>query len=111
MAEREFDVVALTSPENLTYVSGATVPSQRLVRSRLAAAIVPRTGGSAVVAVSLEGELVREQARLDEVLTYEEFVEDPIDVIAEAIRSCGAATGRIGVETTHLSARDHSSLG
>ena len=35
------DAVVATSPENVAYASGAAPPSQKTVRSRLAAAIIP----------------------------------------------------------------------
>jgi Xaa-Pro aminopeptidase len=110
MAPRELDAIAAMSPENVTYVSGAEIPSQALVRSRLAAAIVPREARTAVVAVGLEGDLVRERSRLDEVITYEEFVQDPIEVIARSLADRGLAGGRIGIETAYLSARDYERL-
>ena len=110
MAERELDAVAAMSPENVTYVAGVAIPSQSIVRSRLAAAVVPREAETAVVAVGLEGDLVRERSRLADVITYEEFVEDPIDVIARTIADRGLAQARIGIETTYLSVSDHERL-
>ncbi|HEU4657484.1 MAG TPA: Xaa-Pro peptidase family protein [Capillimicrobium sp.] len=110
-AEAGLDVIVPMSPENLAYASGAAPPSQKTVRSRLAAAILPVDGrDTEVITVKLEGPLVRDQSRLDRVTTYEEFVEHPIDVIAASLRERGLADGRVGIETTYLTHADHERL-
>jgi Xaa-Pro dipeptidase len=111
MDAEALDVLVATSPENLAYASGAAPPSQKTVRSRIAAAIIPADGrDTETVAIELEGGLVREQSRLDRVTTYQEFVEDPIEVIAASLRERGLADGRIGIETTHLTHADYTRL-
>ncbi|HWQ24734.1 MAG TPA: Xaa-Pro peptidase family protein [Gaiellaceae bacterium] len=110
MAERGLDALVATSPENVAYASGAAPPSQKTVRSRLAAAIVPLTGSCEVVAVALEGPVVRAQSRFDSIRLYQEFVEDPVDAFAASLRERGLEHGTIGIEETHLSAADHRKL-
>jgi Xaa-Pro dipeptidase len=110
MDEGGLDALVATSPENVAWASGAAPPSQKTVRSRLAAAIVPRGGSSEVVAVSLEGPVVRTQSRLDSVRLYEEFVEDPVEAIASSLRERGLESSRIGIEETHVSFADHGKL-
>jgi ectoine hydrolase len=110
MAERGLDAVVATSPENVAYASGAAPPSQKTVRSRLAAAIIPAEGETEVIAVALEGPVVRTQSRLDSIQLYQEFVEDPIEVFAQSLRRRGLDQGTVGVEETHLSHADYSKL-
>jgi ectoine hydrolase len=110
MDERGLDAVVATSPENVAYSSGAAPPSQKTVRSRLAAAIIPAEGETEVIAVALEGPVVRTQSRLDSIQLYQEFVEDPIEVFAQSLRRRGLDQGTIGVEETHLSHADYSKL-
>jgi Xaa-Pro dipeptidase len=110
MDELGLDAVVATSPENVAYVSGAAPPSQKTVRSRLAAAIIPTEGETEVVAVALEGPVVRTQSRLDSIKLYQEFVEDPIEVFADSLRRRGLDQGTLGVEETHLSHADYSKL-
>jgi Xaa-Pro dipeptidase len=110
MAERGLDVLVATSPENVAWASGAAPPSQKTVRSRLAAAIVPREGESELVAIALEGPVVRTQSRLDSIRLYEEFVEDPVLVFADSLRQRGLEEGVVGVEETHLSQADYGKL-
>jgi Xaa-Pro dipeptidase len=109
--EQGLDVVVPMSPENLAYASGAAPPSQKTVRSRLAAAILPASGADTeVVTVKLEAALVHSQSRLDRVTAYEEFVEHPIDVIAASLRERGLERGRIGIETSYLAHDDFERL-
>ena len=110
MAARSVDVLVATSPENVAWASGAAPPSQKTVRSRLAAAIVPLEGESELVAIALEGPVVRTQSRLDSIRLYEEFVEDPVLVFADSLRQHGLAEGVVGVEETHLSQADYAKL-
>jgi ectoine hydrolase len=110
MAESGLDVLVAMSPENLAYISGAAPPSQRTVRSRHAAAVVPQDGATEVITVALEAPLVQSQSRLDSVTAYEEFVEDPIEVIASSLNERGLADARVGIETTYLSVADHETL-
>jgi Xaa-Pro aminopeptidase len=110
MDERGLDAVVATSAENVAYASGAAPPSQKTVRSRLAAAIIPAEGDTEVVAVALEGPVVRTQSRLDSIKLYQEFVEDPIEVFADSLRRRGLDQGTVGVEETHLSHADYSKL-
>jgi Xaa-Pro aminopeptidase len=110
MGERGLDALVATSPENVAWASGAAPPSQKTVRSRLAAAIVPRGGGTELVAIALEGPVVRTQSRLDDLRLYEEFVEDPVLVFADSLRQRGLDEGALGIEETHLSHADFTKL-
>jgi Xaa-Pro dipeptidase len=104
------DALVATSPENVAYTSGAAPPSQKTVRSRLAAAVIPVDGETELVAIALEGPVVRTQSRLDSLRLYEEFVEDPVEVFAESLRARGLADAAVGVEDTHLSYADRRKL-
>jgi Xaa-Pro dipeptidase len=104
------DALVATSPENVAWSSGAAPPSQKTVRSRLAAAIVPRVGESELVAIALEGPVVQTQSRLDALRLYEEFVEDPVLVVADSLHRHGLGETTLGVEQTHLSYADYAKL-
>ena len=53
---------------------------------------------------------MRTQSRLRSLRLYEEFVEDPVLVFADALRERGLGAGAIGVELTHLSHADFGTL-
>ncbi|MFN2490704.1 MAG: M24 family metallopeptidase [Actinomycetota bacterium] len=106
MAERALDVVVASSPENVAYLGGIAPPSQRIVRSRHAFFVLPMEGPTYYVVIELEAGVVRERARADEFRVYQEFVEDPVDVVAEVLRELDLLEESVGLETTHLSSRD-----
>ena len=106
MRERGYEVLVISSPENVAYAGGVSPPSQRIVRSRHAFVIVPATGPTHYISIQLEAGLVRRRATTDEIHVYQEFVQHPVRVTAELVRSIGAADARIGIETSHLSADD-----
>ncbi len=107
LQEISVDVLVATSPENVTYLSGAAPPSQRTVRSRLAAAIVPASAADdEVVVVDLEGPLVEAHSWLRRVRRYAEFVEHPVDVIAASLEERGLDSARIGFEASYMSQAD-----
>lgn len=110
MEEAGVDVLLAMSPENVSWVSGVSPPSQRIVRSRHAICVIPRIGQTTFVAVALEGGLVRTCSRLDAVLTYQEFVEHPLEVVANVLKEGGLADGRVGIEATFLPVADHQVL-
>lgn len=110
MEEHGLDALLATSPENVAWASGAAPPSQKTVRSRLAAALVSREGESELVAIALEGPVVRAQSRLRSLRLYEEFVEDPVLVFADSLAQRGLDEGIVGVEETHLSHADFVKL-
>jgi Xaa-Pro dipeptidase len=106
MRDAALDVLVMSSPENVAYVGGVSPPSQRVVRSRHAFVVVPLVGPTHYIVIQLEAGLVRRKAHADEIRVYQEFVEDPLDVAVDVIRSLGGASGRVGIEETHLPARD-----
>src|SRR4029453_15671820 len=110
MDEHALDALVATSPENVAWASGAAPPSQKTVRSRLAAAVIPRSGESELVAIALEEPVVRTQTWLPSTPVYQEFVEDPVEVFAASLLERGLGGGRIGVETTHLSHSSYMTL-
>jgi len=110
MEANDLDAIVAMSPENVAYVAGVTPPSQRLVRARHAACVVPLAGESTFVAVKLEGPVVRARSRLDEIVLYEEFVEDPMNVVARVVADVGLDRSRIGIEETFLPVADHRKL-
>lgn len=110
LARERLDAVVPMSPENLAYCAGAVPPSLHTVRQRLAAAVIPASGATEAVVVALEAPLMRTDSWVDSVTAYVEFEHHPIDVLAEAFDRHGLADGRIGIETTYLSAADHVRL-
>lgn len=103
MAEADLDVLIATSFENVAYLSGAVIMTQRQIPERLAAVIVPREGVPVLVVCTIEETLARRDSHIKDIRGYIEFVRSPVDLISEVVREKGGATGRVGIETHILS--------
>ena len=110
LADASLDAVIATSREALIYTAGAVPPSLRTVRQRLAASIVPVSGETEAIVVSVDAQLMRERMWADRVTDYVEFEKHPMEVTADALRRQGLDGGRIGVELTALSVEAHEVL-
>jgi Xaa-Pro dipeptidase len=106
MAEKGYEALLVSSPENVAYVGGVSPPSQRIVRSRHAFVLIPADGTTHYITIQLEAGLVRRRSTADEVHVYREFVQHPVKVAADLVRTVGASDARIGIETSHLPADD-----
>ena len=92
MAERGYEALLISSPENVAYAGGVSPPSQRIVRSRHAFVVVPVAGPTHYVTIQLEAGLVKRRATTDEIHVYQEFIEHPVDVAANLVKSIGAGS-------------------
>jgi Xaa-Pro aminopeptidase len=104
------DAIITISPENVTYVSGFVVPSQSLMRWRHAVCIVTADGRVSMVAVDMEATTVKAHAEIKDLRIYREFIDDPMDRLAEALRDLNLDHGKIGIEMEFLPAKDFATL-
>jgi Xaa-Pro dipeptidase len=95
MSKSGFDVLVLTKPENIYYISGnrASYVGARL--TSLHALVVPRNGDPVLICRKLEEEAVREQWTSP--LLYLDH-EDPFNLLGLAISDFKASEGTIGIE-------------
>ncbi len=110
IVDRGLDGIIALSPENVTYVSGFVVPSQSLMRWRHAACIITADGRLAMVAIDMEASTVKAHAGIDDLRIYREFVDDPMDKLAEALKDLRLDRSKVGVEMEYLPAKDFMSL-
>ena len=108
---RDLDAVVGMSLENATYAGGFPIPSQVLGgRSRLVMAVVSRAGGSRHIVVDMEESLTRSETALDEVVSYNEFTQDPIDLLAETLEELVGADATVGLELDFLPYANYTRL-
>lgn len=109
--EQGLDAIVCLSPENFAYTAGFVIPSQPLMRWRHAATIIHSDGRQAVLCVDMEETTVRAHvSNNDEVRVWREFVERPMDVLAELFVDWGLGSAKVAIELDYLSVRDHSQL-
>ena len=110
IASEGLDAIIAISPENVAYVSGFVVPSQSLMRWRHAACIVTADGRVSMVAVDMEATTVKAHAEIRDLRIYREFIDDPMAVLAQALKELKLERGKVGVEMEFLPAKDFATL-
>lgn len=102
-------VIAL-SPENVYYTSGAMLATQKLIRDRLAMAVLPREGDPAIIVAIMEESLVRAEGRIRDVRSYVEHAETPVAALARVLEEKGLERAVVGIELGYLSAAHYLEL-
>jgi Xaa-Pro dipeptidase len=107
MAESELDCLLVTTPENVTYLTGYHTPGYYFYQCL----IVTHAAPPVLVLRKLELANVEFFAWIDETVTYEDH-EDPVAATAGALGDLGLAAERIGAEldSWFLTVRDHRRL-
>jgi Xaa-Pro aminopeptidase len=100
----------LLSPENVAYTTGFVVPSQPLMRWRHAVCIVPAEGQPSMVVVDMETTTVRDHLPSIELFTYNEFLDDPMQALATALKKLGLGSATLGAELGYLPSADAARL-
>ncbi len=110
LAAAGLDALISISPENVIYTTGFAVPSQPLMRWRHAAAVVTSEGRAAMLAIDMEETTVRSDPEITSLRVYREFVDDPMDKLAELLIELGLERKTVGIELEYLPAKDYSTL-
>lgn len=106
LEECGLDAVVATSYENLTYLSGAYIYTQRTVPTRMSAILLTRDGDAVYIFCSIEESQIRDQTWIRDLRGYREFAEDPMALLADLLREKKLDGKRIGLERAFLGA-DH----
>ncbi|MBI4278858.1 MAG: aminopeptidase P family protein [Armatimonadetes bacterium] len=102
MREAGLDAVIATSPENVHYASTSYIYTVLLVRDRMAFVVLPVEGPATYIVAENEMHQARLHTWVDDVQTYVEFKDYPVEALLRVIRQKGLSDGRIGIERTHL---------
>jgi Xaa-Pro aminopeptidase len=106
LAAAGLDALIAISPENVIYTTGFAVPSQPLMRWRHAIAVITADGRNAMLVIDMEETTVRSDPAIENVRVYREFVDDPIDKLADLLSELGLARAALGTEFEYLPAKD-----
>jgi Xaa-Pro dipeptidase len=105
-----FDALVALSQDNVTYTAGFLVPSHALNRFRRTVTVLAGDAFAAQIVVTVEGNLARARSRISDIRVYDQFSQDPADVLADALIEAGVAAGRIGIELDYMPAQDYIRL-
>ncbi len=97
-----FDAVVATSLENVYYLSGAFILTQRIIPARLAFVLWPNAGAPVLGLCTIEESLARTESKIEDIRGYTEFKTTPIQLLADVLREKGLHSAQVGIEMSHL---------
>ena len=101
-----FDALVAFSQDNVTYTAGFLVPSHATNRFRRTITILAGEAFAAQIVVSVEEELAKARSRFRDVRAYDQFTDNPADLLADALAEAGVGGGRIAIELDFMPALD-----
>jgi len=110
MRAEGLDALVALSTDNVTYTAGFLVPSHALNRFRRTITIIAGEDFAAQIVVNVEEALAQERSRFKRLRAYNQFTEDPADVLADLLAEAGVSQGRIAIELDYMPAQDYIRL-
>ncbi len=90
------------SPEMVCYTVGTIVPTQSLIRERLAMCITPSEGEQVAIVVNIEEELVKKEGFVEDIRVYNEFTDEPMIILSNVLKEMNLENKKIGIELDFL---------
>ena len=93
MKKAGYDALVAFSQDNVTYTAGFLVPSQASNRFRRTITILAGDNYAAQIVVNVEENLARQRSRFSDIRSYNQFTQDPADLLADALEEAGVGGG------------------
>jgi ectoine hydrolase len=106
MKADDFDALVAHSLDNATYTAGFQVPSHAMNRFRRTITVLAGESFGCQIVVNVEEALAHDKSRFEDIRSYNQFTENPADLLADALTEAGTAAGRIAIELDYLPAMD-----
>ncbi len=101
-----YDALVALSQDNVTYTAGFLVPSHATNRFRRTIAVLAGDRFATQIVVSVEELQAKARSRFLDVRAYDQFTQQPADLLADALIEAGVAEGRIAIELDFIPAAD-----
>lgn len=98
------DALVAMSPENFPFVSSANITTLGHLRARHAYAVLLANADPMLIVCTIERRTAVGESWVKNVVTYREFVEIPVEVLAAQLRQAGVESGSIGMDLDFLPA-------
>jgi Xaa-Pro aminopeptidase len=102
LCSRGLDAIVAASPHNVLFATGSQITTQKTIPRRLELGFFAVDGPPIFVVCNIEEPLVHATSAIADVRAYVEFAEDPLELLAEAVRERGFSKGRIAIESEYL---------
>lgn len=110
MKEDGYDALVALSQDNVIYASGFLVPSHATNRFRRTIVVLAGDDFAAQVVVNVEHLQALARSRFKNIRAYNQFTEDPADILADVLIEAGVGEGRIAIELDFMPAKDYIKL-
>ena len=110
MKARGYDALVALSIDNVTYTAGFLVPSHASNRFRRTITVLAGDRFACQIVVNVEENLAKASSRFGDIRAYNQFTQNPADVLADALIEAGSASGRIAIELDFMPAMDYLRL-
>lgn len=110
MREGGYDALVAFSQDNVTYTAGFLVPSHATNRFRRTITVIAADSFAAQIVVSVEEKQAIARSRFKDIRVYDQFRDNPSDILADTLIEAGVATGRIAIELDYMPALDFIQL-
>src|SRR4051794_27559249 len=101
-----FDALVAHSLDNATYTAGFQVPSHAMNRFRRTITVLAGKDFGCQIVVNVEEALAKEKSRFKDIRSYNQFTQNPADLLADALEQAGVGAGKIAIELDYLPAMD-----
>lgn len=101
-----YDALVAFSQDNVTYTAGFLVPSHATNRFRRTITILAGDSFATQIVVSVEEKQAVARSRFSNIRAYDQFRDNPADLLADALIEAGVAKGRIAIELDYMPALD-----
>jgi Xaa-Pro dipeptidase len=106
MREAGYDALVAFSQDNVTYTAGFLVPSHATNRFRRTITVIAADSFATQIVVSVEEKQAMARSRFKDIRAYDQFRDNPSDVLADALIEAGMGSGRIAIELDYMPALD-----
>ncbi len=110
MRKAGYDALVAFSQDNVTYTAGFLVPSHASNRFRRTITVLAGEQFASQIVVNVEENLAKQRSRFADIRSYNQFTQDPADILADTLIEAGAGSGRIAIELDYMPAQDYIRL-
>ncbi|MCA9091069.1 MAG: aminopeptidase P family protein [Planctomycetaceae bacterium] len=110
MHDAGYDALVAYSQDNVTYTAGFLVPSHATNRFRRTITVIAGDNFATQIVVNVEEKQAMARSRFKDIRSYDQFKENPSDILADTLKEAGVDSGRIAIELDFMPASDFQRL-
>jgi Xaa-Pro aminopeptidase len=110
VSDSRLDALIATSFENVLYLSGTAIHTQRDIPDRLALVVWTADRSPKFIVCTIEEAQARAESWIPEIIGYTEFADSPVKVLADVLKETVPQKATVAIEKHHLTAHYYEEL-